>query len=130
MFGSGIKKALFCFLAVFVGALLMLLVCGCTGVQYQTPCNPPHLVEGEKAESLLRGKKGGDAIKCPECGTIFPAELLTEKSRHTCDGDEVNWYHGLGWHWTGPYGYGHPYPYYGGGNYYHHNYGCECDRCR
>lgn len=131
---SGIKKVLFCLLAVLVGGLLMLFVCGCAGVQYQTPCNPPHLIEEKEAKDLLNGKSCGEAIECPVCGTVFPAELLTKKSRHTCDGDEVKWYHGFGWHWTGPYGY-HPYSHYGygGGNYYYRQYhysGCECDRCR
>jgi len=84
--------------------LLLFILSGCAGGYYQTPCSPPHLVVGDKAEELKRGKDDNDVIKCPVCGKVFPSTLFIKKSRHTCDGDEVKWYHGF-WHWTGPYGY-------------------------
>ena len=135
----GLKKDIIDIIFLMIFFLTLLFLCGgCAGAgrgYYQTPCSPPHLIKGKEAEELKRGKDDNAVIKCPECGTVFPAELLVKKSRHTCDGDEVKWYHGLGWHWTGPYRYGRPYPYYGGSYYYrqHHygyHYGRECDRHR
>ena len=102
-----IKKDIIEIILLMIIFLILFGLCGgCAGRgYYQTPCSPPHLIKGKEAEELKRGKDDNAVIKCPECGTVFPAELLVKKSRHTCDGDEVKWHHGLGWHWTGPYRY-------------------------
>ena len=84
--------------------LLLFILSGCAGY-YKTPCSPPHLVFRKEAEKLKMGKDDNYIIVCPVCGENFPAVLLVKRSRHTCGGYDVRWYHGLGWHWTGPYGY-------------------------
>ena len=93
------------FLLVIIFFLLFLLSGCAAGGYYKTPCNPPHFVGGKAAEELKKGKDDNDVIKCPVCGENFPSALLVKRSRHICGGDEVRWYHGFGWRWTGPYGY-------------------------
>ncbi len=116
---SSIKKTLFCLLAVIVGALMMLFVCGCAGPMYRTPCE--HKVPMEEVN-----KTDGAVNICPICKKPFP---YIASSRYRDDDDEIKWYDGLGWHWTGPYGRPYPYHSYGYGYENYHHAGCRCDDC-
>jgi len=123
---AGIRLSLaitVCFWVV-IAVILVILCGGCATPMYRAPCE--HKVPMDEVKKIE-----GVVNYCPICKNPYP---YIPVSRHgNDDDDDAPWYSGLGWHWTGPYGYGRPYPYYGsfyGGGYYRHNYGCDCDHCR
>lgn len=119
------KNIVFYAIAFVVATLVSCLFGGCASQMYRTPCE--HRVPMEQVN-----KAEGAVNYCPTCKKPYP---YIPSSRY-CDDDEIKWYDGFGWHWTGPYGRPYPYSYgygYGGGGYgyrsYHHHAGCRCGDC-
>lgn len=122
-----IKNVIFYTIAFAIAVVVACLFSGCAGQMYRAPCE--HRVPMEEVN-----KAEGAVNYCPTCKKPYP---YISTSRYRSDDDEIKWYDGFGWHWTGPY-YGRPYPYhsygYGGGGYgyrsYHHNSYRHDDCCR
>lgn len=103
-------------LALMVIAIIVVVLGGCASPMYRAPCE--HRVPMEEVN-----KAEGAVNICPICKKPYPYIPVS----HYRDDDEIKWYDGFGWHWTGPYGRPYPYHSYGYRNYHHA--GCRCDDC-